>query len=172
MKKVPAELIPALLEQEEVIREASAYMKNMFATPLKESVLSDYKKEPEVPDGEYFVKLVDVRCHGPYTYQMEVEIIEGEFAGKIIKGYSRRYGDDHSVLRDCFSYKKECKRSTGYIGGKGVVQFNNSYWFYLIPRLLCQGYFPDAFAPVEELEDGFFTYCPPDDDMVATSLIC
>ena len=107
-----------------------------------------YKKGHDVPEGIYLVKLVSVKCHGPYSYKMQVEILKDGLSGKeypdpkVITGFAGRRGKDFSDLEYCFAPGVVHKRSSGYVGCFGVINLTHSGWI----ELLSQDMFPYVFT--------------------------
>lgn len=141
MRKVPVELIPTLLAEEETIRERNACMQTLFSVadgiipkhaPYMDCV---YKKGHDVPEGIYTAKILDIKCHTATAYRMKLELLNYE--NKVIYGYSRSYGSDFSDLADCFGEKPILYgKSTGYIGKVGMIYLTGSGWIQLLPRNL------------------------------------
>lgn len=108
-----------------------------------------YKKGHDVPEGMYLVKLVSVKCHGPYSYKMQVEVLNDAYTGKdypnpqIISGYAGRRGKDFTDLGYCFADGEVYTRTSKYVGGLGVIKLTHSGWMELMSRDL----FPNLFPP-------------------------
>ena len=145
MKKVPVELIPALLAEEENIRELHEFMrtftappKDMIAEPKTVPYLDcSYKKGHDVPEGIYTVKILDIKCHTATAYRMKLELLDTKEKGKVILGYGERWGSDFLDLADCFGEEPVFhKKSTGYIGEVGKVHLTHSGWIQPMPRNL------------------------------------
>lgn len=139
MRKVPVELIPTLLAEEEVIRKASACMQGVFSGDIKPErpayLDCVYKKGHDVPEGIYTVKLLDIKCHTATAYRMKLELLDYTEKGKIIYGYGRRYETDFSDLADCFGEKVVLHgKSTGYIGEIGRIFLTHSGWVKMLSR--------------------------------------
>ena len=109
-----------------------------------------YKKGHDVPEGMYLVKLVGVKCHGPYSYKMDVEVLKDAYTGKafpepkVISGYAGRRGKDFADLGYCFANEEVFKRTSAYVGGYGVINITHSGWMELTHRAM----FPWVFPPV------------------------
>lgn len=155
MKKVPVELIPVLLEQEEIIRSARATMQALFTPPVLEQKVSATIDiySTGVPENGYLVKVLSIKCHNADSYKMTVEIIDGKYAGHVVTGYSRRYSKEHGVLADCFSYGVLHNRAAGYVGETGYIFLHQSGWIDLFPRKMVTGYFPECAEVKEDFEN-------------------
>jgi len=107
-----------------------------------------YKKGHDVPEGIYLVKLVSVKCHGPYSYKMDVEVLKDAYTGKdlpepkVISGYAGRRGKDFSDLGYCFADEEIYTRTAKYVGCYGVIKLTHSGWMELLHRWL----FPSVFS--------------------------
>ena len=138
MKKVPVDLIPTLLKEEELLREASACMQELFygAETVRPPYLDCvYKKGHDVPEGIYTAKILEIKCHTTSAYRMKLELLDYE--NKMIYGYSRRYQTDFSDLADCFGEGLVLhSKSTGYIGEVGMIYLTESGWIQLLPKNL------------------------------------
>ena len=143
-KALLSDLIEGSLEQKVGHTPTSAIPSLPVIKPCMEYVDHSYKKGHKVPEGLYWVRIVDIRCHGPYAYKMQIEILE--YAGniknhiepQIIIGYCRRYGTDFKDLAMCFGTGEIHKKSTGYKGSCGVISLSHSGWVTLIPRDVMQ----------------------------------
>lgn len=121
----------------------------MGATPYTPPNMVDcsYKKGHDVPEGIYLVKLVSVKCHGPYSYKMQVEVLNYTNGKdypdpKVISGYAGRRGKDFSDLEYCFAPGVVHKRSSGYVGCYGVINLTHSGWMELLPQDMFDHLFP------------------------------
>ena len=134
MKKVPVDLISTLLAEEEVLREASACMQELFYGTVRPPYMNCiYKKEQGVPEGIYTAKILDIKCHTTSAYRMKLELLDYE--NKVIYGYCRRFGSDFSDLADCFGEEPVLHRnSTGYIGEVGKIRLTHSGWIEKMSR--------------------------------------
>ena len=140
MKKVPVELIPVLLAEEEKFRDENCVdgfllSKTAFERPAYMDC--SYKKNHDVPEGIYTVKLLDIKCHTTTAYRMKLELLNYKEEGKVIYGYGERYGSDFSDLADCFGEEFVLHRkSTGYIGKVGRVSLSHSGWIKMLSRFI------------------------------------
>lgn len=141
MKKVPVNLIPALLAEEEKIRERNDCMQTVFSVP--ENIVPKhvpymdcvYKKGHDVPEGIYTAKILDIKCHTATVYRMKLELLNYKEVGKVIYGYGRRYKNHFSDLAECFGTEPVLhSKSTGYIGESGMIYLTGSGWIQFIPR--------------------------------------
>ena len=136
MRKVDPSLIPELLKGSENQRPGW----QPDATHRKVAESSGYKKGHDLPEGFYLVKLVGIKCHGPYCYYMDLEVLQDALSAKAfpepkaIKGYGERKSSDFSDLASCFGSGVVHKRSTGYVGSYGVVWLTHSGWIKLLSR--------------------------------------
>lgn len=136
MKKIDPKYLPELIKGSENQRVKTNI------TPAGDLVMSDfsYKKGHDIPEGYYLVKLVGIKCHGPYCYYMDLEVLQDALSleefpePKPIKGYGERRCSDFSDLASCFGSGVVHKRSTGYIGSYGVVWMTHSGWIQLLSR--------------------------------------
>ena len=136
MRKVDPALIPELLKGSENQRPGW----QPDATHRKAIESTGYKKGHDLAEGFYLVKLVGIKCHGPYCYYMDLEVLQDALSvkafpePKVIKGYGERKGSDFSDLAACFGSGVVHKRSAGYVGGYGVVWLTHSGWIQLLSR--------------------------------------
>lgn len=136
MKKIDPKYLPELIKGSENQRVKTNI------TPAGDLVMSDfsYKKGHDIPEGYYLVKLVGIKCHGPYCYYMDLEVLQDALSleefpePKAIKGYGERRCSDFSDLAACFGSGVVHKRSTGYVGSYGVVWLTHSGWIKLLSR--------------------------------------
>lgn len=137
MKKVPVELLPKLLEGAKEQKAGDCFA-TLSKKPNIAMVDNSYKKGHDLPEGFYMVKLLNIKCHGPYAYKMDLEVYgaigDKEFPEpKTIKGYGERFDNSFEDLSACFGGGGH-KKSTGYIGSYGVVYLTHSGWIKLMTR--------------------------------------
>ena len=135
MKKVPVDLIPTLLKEEEKLLEKNPLLYYQEKRPA--FLDCSYKKKHDVPEGVYTAKILYIKCHTATVYRMKLELLSYKEDGKVIYGYGRRYKDDFSDLADCFGTEPVLhSKSTGYIGEVGMIHLTGSGWIEFIPRKL------------------------------------
>lgn len=97
MRKVDVSLLPKLVagaqEQEVGVYSLTANAPTTLCSNITDK---SWKKGHDVPEGLYMVKLVGIKCHGPYAYKMEMRVLgdadsQNPFPEqKVIKGYGER----------------------------------------------------------------------------------
>lgn len=143
MRKVDVSLLPELVagahEQEVGVYSLTANTPTTLCSGMTDS---SWKKGHDVPEGLYMVELVGIKCHGPYAYKMEIQVLgdadsQNPFhEQKVIKGYGERNCKDFSDLALCFARGELRRRSVDYIGCQGVIYLSASGWISLMPRYL------------------------------------
>ena len=109
-----------------------------------------YDKGHDVPEGTYYVKLLDIKCHSKKAYKLKIYIIDdivdagNIYTNQSITGFAGRCPDGYYDLANCFENGVLHTSATKYIGEKGVIHLSNSGWITLNPREWHTNYFPSA----------------------------
>ena len=154
-KKINPELLSQLISEEKKFRSEQENDPIKVPVLLTHKVKSEplmidctYDKGHDVPEGTYYVKLLDIKCHSKKTYKLKIYIIEdivdagNIYTEQVITGFVGRCPDGYYDLANCFENGVLHTSATKYISEKGIIHLSNRGWITLNPREWHKDYFP------------------------------